>query len=204
MDDTEAYAYCMESIKRRLAVARKTANRKINTGYVRTNAELIALQLRKIAELIALSSICSHREDYERIRENFERDWNAKRILQQVEEINPNFYPKPTRQVKDPDTGKVTETVTVKDGYLTRDELINMVDCCADLLHATNPYALHTRDEDYYDRFNKKAHRWYLEIWELLQHHQVQLVDDDRQWWVVFKAKEDGRTHVYEFQLAVE
>ena len=32
----------------------------------------------------------------------------------------------------------------------------------------------------------------------LLNHHQVQLVDDSRQLWTIMKEKKDGKVHVFE------
>jgi hypothetical protein len=195
--DIQAYIHCMEEIKRRISVVGRVLSGETNTGYVITNAELLAVQLRKVAELIALSTICSHREEYERIRDDFERDWKARLILRDVERINPNFYPKPTRQVKDPETGEIVRAENVKDGYLTREELVDMVDECSALLHATNPYQDNTADPK---EFIGRCKKWRDEILTLLNHHQVQLVDSNSQWWVLMQGKSDGRVHVAEMQ----
>lgn len=90
-EDIQAYIHCMEEIKRRVAVVDRVLSGAANTGFVITNAELLAVQLRKIAELIALSTICSHREEYARIRDDFESDWNARLILRDVERVNPDL-----------------------------------------------------------------------------------------------------------------
>ena len=199
--DIQAYIHCMEEIKRRIAVVSRILGGEINTGYLITNAEILAVQLRKVAELIALSSICSHREDYERIRDNFERDWNARLILRDVERINPDFYPKPTRQVKDPETGKVVETKNREGGYLTRDNLIGMVDSCSNILHAFSPYRENLPDPE---QFIEQCKKWRKEIMTLLGHHQVQLVDDDSQWWVIMQTKSDTKVHLFEMSQVDE
>ena len=34
----------------------------------------------------------------------------------------------------------------------------------------------------------------------LLNHHCIQLIDDDQQIWVLIQAESDGKVHVYEFE----
>jgi len=96
--------------------------------------------IRKILELIALSSLVANKNEYARARKNFNRDWNAKFILNDLEKINPKFYPVLTKQILDPTSKKVMKTETVKSGYLTRSEFENICDRCGGLLHANNPF----------------------------------------------------------------
>ena len=42
---------------------------------------------------IALASLVANREEYAKQRANFSTDWNAKRIVDTLERINPKFYP---------------------------------------------------------------------------------------------------------------
>ena len=40
-------------------------------------------------------------------------------------------------------------------------------------------------------------------ICQLLNHHTIQLVDEDSQLWVLMQAMDDGKVHVYEFQAVL-
>jgi hypothetical protein len=60
------------------------------------------LQARKALEAIALAAIAPNRNAYEAFRakakgSDYRRDFNAKKILQQLAQINPKFYPLPLK-----------------------------------------------------------------------------------------------------------
>ena len=191
------YADCMEEIKRRTEVVHGFLGGRCQAMYVQTTAESVCLQLRKILELIALASLAANKEEYEKHRKSFHADWNAKKILASLEKANPEFYPKPTRQVVDETTGTVVETVAVESGYLTKSEFKTIYNKCGAILHAHNPFS---RSEQDINSFLKKVPGWMEMIRVLLNHHQVQLVDQNQQIWVVMKAKSDGKVHVAEFE----
>ncbi len=197
--DRAKYAACMEEIKKRTLVVDAFLNGSRNALYLKTTVESVYLQFRKILELLAMASISANTEYMERY-EGFRRHWNGKRILEYLENVNPNFYPKPTRQVVDPATGRVVEVVDVESGYLTRDEYGQLYDICGDLLHAENPYAQDTQN---IEMRLQEAAEWRSKIVTLLNHHQVQLADSGRQIWVLMRAKSDGNVHVWDFE-AVE
>lgn len=197
--DRAKYAACMEEIKKRTLVVDAFLNGSRNALYLKTTVESVYLQFRKILELLAMASISANTEYMERY-EGFRRHWNGKRILEYLENVNPNFYPKPTRQVVDPATGRVVEVVDVESGYLTRDEYGQLYDICGDLLHAENPYA---EDRQNIEMRLQEAAEWRNKIVTLLNHHQVQLADSGRQIWVLMRAKSDGNVHVWDFE-AVE
>lgn len=122
------YAECMEEIKKRIEVIRAFLDGRCNALYKQTTAEPICLQVRKKLELIALVSLVANKEEYGKNRANFTKDRHAKRILQSVEEINPNFYPFPNAQFLDKVTGKVVEVKAIKTGFLTRKDFENIYD----------------------------------------------------------------------------
>lgn len=186
----------MEEIKKRTEVIHAFLNGKCNALYIRTTAESICLQVRKILELIALASLVANKDEYAKNRANFAKDWNAKKILQSIEEINPNFYPSPSKQILDNLTGKVLSIEKIKSGFLTRPDFENIYDRCGGLLHARNPFSA-SKD---FDNFMSIAPSWMEKIKILLSHHQMQLVQEDLQFWVVMQSNTDGRTQVTLFQ----
>ena len=186
----------MEEIKKRTEVIRAFSDGRANALYKQANAESICLQIRKILELIALSSLVANKDAYAKNRKKFATDWHAKRILADIAVINPDFYPIPSQQVLDANTGKVIKTKKIDSGYLTKQEFENIYDRCGGLLHATNPFS---KQKDI-ENFLKIVPTWMERIMKLLNHHQIQLTQEDLQLWVIMQAKIDGKVHVSLFQ----
>jgi len=201
LDPYVMYADCMEEIKRRPTVIEGFLKGHLTACYLQTTAECIGLQLRKILELIALASMVANQSEYRKHREHFHRDWNGKRILSTLQTANPRFYPVPTRQVRDPSTNKVIETKRIRSGFLTKSDYVRLYDTCGAILHARNPFSKGGQDAR---SFLENAALWMDRIRVLLSHHQIQLLDDDKQVWVLMEAEADGKVHVYEFQRATD
>ena len=165
--------------------------------YLQTTAESVCLQIRKILELIALASIAANKDEYEKHRKNFHADWNAKKILAGLEKVNPNFYPRPTQQVIDEETGTVVETVSIDSGYLTKSEFASLYRKCGVILHARNPFS---RSEQDIRSFLNQVSQWMERIRVLLNHHEIQLVNEDQHLKVMMKSESDGKVYVSLFQ----
>lgn len=189
------YANCMEEIKKRTEVINAFLTGKCNALYKQTTGESICLQIRKILELIALATLVANKEEYAKNRSNFATDWHAKRILLSIEKINPKFYPIPSKQVLDA-SGQVIKLDEIKSGFLTRIDFETIFDRCGGLLHAENPFA-NSKD---INNFLKIVPSWMNKIITLLNHHQIQLVKDDLQFWVVMRANTDEKVQVTLFQ----
>jgi hypothetical protein len=191
-DDAEKYERCMREIRLRTNAIEFQA--RCRPMYKATTIEFACLQIRKILELIALGSLVANKEEYAKQREKFSRDGRAKRILEDIEKINPQFYPYPSKQVIDQKTNKVIEVVPITDGYLTREEFPEVYDACSKALHAANPYG----DEIEYASLERSIPIWLSKITKLLNHHQIQLLDKNQQLWVIMKGKDD-KPHTYIF-----
>ncbi len=137
--DRAKYAACMEEIKKRTLVVDAFLTGSRNALYLKTTVESIYLQFRKVLELIAMASMSASPEYMERY-ERFRHHYNGKRMLGDLERVNPRSYPQPSRQVVDTATGKVVEVVALESGFLTKDEYVELYDICGELLHAENPY----------------------------------------------------------------
>jgi len=194
------YAECMEEIKKRMKVVRAFTDGSANAIYKQTTAESTCLQIRKILELIALSSLVANKEAYAKSRKKFATDWHAKRILSDINTINPDFYPVPTRQILDSSGKKVIEVKKIESGFLTKNGFEKIYDRCGGLLHASNPFS---KSKDI-DNFLKLVPKWMDKIKNLLNHHQVQLIQSDLQLWVLMQAEKDGKVHVTLFQRLEE
>jgi hypothetical protein len=193
-DDIQKYIWAMTEIKLRIEVIDNILNEVKSTGQFPTDMECVALQFRKVLELIALASMCANKDVYSAKRENFYKDWNGKRILDDLEKVNPDFYPQPSKQIVDKKTGRVVRLEKIKEEYLTKELFIRLYDKCSEHLHSYNPYGKYPD----LDELKAEFKEWKNKIVILLNHHQIQLVNQKKQLWVIMRSKDDGKVHVAE------
>lgn len=173
---SEKYLGCMREIKYRTDVIQRFLRLECNAGYLASTAECIALQFRKTLELIALASLVANREEYSKQRANFGSDWNAKKIVDTLETVNPKFYPVPTKPVRMTAEDMVDYDLQPVAEYLTRDDYIVLFDKCCDLLHAANPYS---NSQPPYEQFMNEAPDWLRKTMALLSHHHIYPLDSN-------------------------
>jgi hypothetical protein len=194
--DTQAYIAVMGEIKRRVDVVHALIRNEATVLYRATHVESMVLQVRMITELIALASIAANRSLFEEQRQKFEKHWHPERILKDVEKLNPNFYPRPVKEVASERPGVVNDLVEIKSGFLTREQLIGVHGRCGDLLHAKNPYG---KGVDY-KLYERMVPQWLEQIRVLLNCHQVHLLDSKYFYLVHMKEDRDDGVHMYTFQ----
>jgi hypothetical protein len=186
------YAALMEEIKRRVEVIQRAVSGHYSLPSI-VALELCYVQLRKVCEVFALACLTAHGE-IEGVRRKFlQKTYNADLIIKELGRLHPQFYPIPSQQRLDPFNGKVVEVVTVASGYLTKDELLNLYGKCGTYLHRGSIRQLLTKWEPTVD-FHKIAD-WVGKITTLLNHHQIQTVQPDRQLWVMMNEKHTGKVH---------
>lgn len=103
------------------------------------DGEVVCLLIRKSLEQIAFASLIAHKNEYAKVHADFAKTWNAKRLLERIEAIHPDYYPKPAARPT-VETGCVKHLLDVKDGYLTRDDFVLLYGTCSEVLHTWNPY----------------------------------------------------------------
>ncbi len=136
------YASCMQEIKLRTNAIHSIIKRQTTTLYPYTNLEFICLQIRKILELIAMANLVANKDEYQKIREKFSTDWNAKRILETIEKVNKNFFPTAIyREQLDNEKIKYHWHKKVSN-ILTKDIYIKIYDEISNILHAQNPFKI--------------------------------------------------------------
>ena len=98
------------------------------------------LQLRKALECIAFSAIAPNKGAYEKFREgDFSKDFNAKKIVSQLNKINKDFYPiSLTEPVKDDEN--VWNYGRREKGFLSKKRFEKLYDRLGKYLHADNPW----------------------------------------------------------------
>jgi len=164
------YHDCMYDIKRRIEVISDHLNHVTTEKYLIIEVETVCLQFRKILEKIALMSLVANKEEYAAQHEKFARHYHAERIMNDLEKINPDFYPRPVRLVKE--EGKMDEWIHIEEGFLTKEEFVEIYEKCGGMLHAQNPFAGMKPFREIQECFPD----WLTKICILVDHHQIKLV----------------------------
>ena len=170
--------YCdnLQKIKWRTNAIMDIITQRVTTTYLMTNIEFCALQIRKILELIAFSSLISDMDVYKQQLKNIAKMWNAKRILNDIEKINPDFYPKPI--LIDPNNKMLWQDF--KEPYLTKDKFVSVYEKCSALIHENSPFETDEQIRDKAEEAVKNMVTWMNLIRNLLNTHTVQLYNEPR------------------------
>lgn len=132
--------------------------------------ETVCFQFRKILEKIMLMSLVANREAYAEQNEKYAKHYHAERIMRDLERINPDFYPVPLIRIEK--ENDYDELEQVENGYLMKDELIQIYEICEGMMHAQNPFSAVKPVEELQRRFPV----WLTKICLLLNHHKITLL----------------------------
>jgi hypothetical protein len=186
------YCTLMEDVKTRIGLVRRFTSAEIRVGSEQFAYECVSVQLRKVLELVAFASLCANKEKYASAYADFAKHWRAKALLQALERLHPDFYPRPMKPpFTKPDGTKHLDRVD--DGFLTPDEFVVLYDKCSDVIHTRNPFsALEPRID-----FVHSVDQWLSRIAVLLQLHLMTLAGSSEVWLVSMHEPSDGRVHAY-------
>lgn len=196
MDDTKIYrdlfAYCklMNEVKKRIDAVTNMLRGLTTTSYKATNIEFMCLQIRKMLELISMGSLVLNKEELEAIGQKYTQYWNARLILQDIERLNPDFYPIPIEEVPSSRSGVINDLQNKTSGFLTREDFVKVYEKCGRMMHANNPFGSQA-DLDFYTAMIPE---WQNLIIGLLNCHVIHLkgVEDI----YVIHMKEEGKDDV--------
>lgn len=185
--------YCdfMEEIKRREAALNTllTTETKLPAIVV---SESCYLQLRLMCELLALGCLVAH-GDIEATRSaKLEKASAADFIMHALNDLHPQFYPMPGNQVR---TARGLEVVPVTSGHLTQQEFRTLYRECGENLHRgklKNILADGSKKPNF-----ARIREWDKKLTTLLNHHQIQLKNEDLQLWVIMNG-DKGKVHSFE------
>ncbi len=188
MKPQELYAKQMLEILKRITILKYVIEGKQKFDRDQQKIEFSYLQLRKILELIAFSSLISNKEKYSKAHNNFFKHYKAKGIFDDVEKINPDFYPKPAK-IGFCEASK--HTIITKDANmdgeltpLTKKEFKKLYDISSKVIHIHNPYY---RCKDTIDLIYD-IDTWLRKICSLLDHHMITLAGSNDCWVVIMNA----------------
>ncbi|MBX7146831.1 MAG: hypothetical protein K1X44_05940 [Alphaproteobacteria bacterium] len=168
--DILLYMNHIEKIREKLLFIYDVLTNKISLQSETYNNEIIALQFRKILELIAFSSLIANKEKYSYAYEKWYMHYKSKSILKCIEELNPQFYPDPGVLENDPFTKLfIFKSKKWANDYLTQDDFEELYDYCSEILHIKNPFNTKSHGQKYSwtewsDRILRLLHSYWLEL----------------------------------------
>lgn len=172
---------------------------KITTANESLDTEIVFLQFRKMLEQIAFASLAANKAAYAAARAKFATDWRANRLLEYLAQVNPDFYPQPlyVASVAPFRESRLIRFEPLVDGFLKKDEFVELYDYCGDVLHARNPYGNGGRV------INVRLHvrEWLSRIEKLVGLHHAKLLTGGL--WVGAVPDADGKVHTYTAEPAV-
>lgn len=192
--ELQLYYNCLDKIKRRINVIADHLNKVTTEKYLIIEVETMCLQFRKILEKIMLMSLVANKEQYAAQNEKFAKHYHAERIMRDLEKVNPNFYPTPIKKVQG--EGKISELVSIENGYLTKEELIEIYEKCGGMMHAQNPFASERPLKEIQSHFAE----WLTKICLLLWHHRIGLADGKTMVVALMERKDNGQPQAVIFE----
>ncbi len=188
----DLYCDLMEEIKRRIAVITNITAGLLPLPRI-VAYEICYLQLRMVCELIALACLAAHGDLPEAKGKKLSKAYNADEIIKQLEKLHSNFYPVPSRQICNAQTGRPERVEPITQGYLKKEDLLRLYGECGDVLHRGNLRHILSGKEK--EISFEKISAWTQKIMTLLNHHQIQLIREDEMFWVLMQSGTDGKVH---------
>lgn len=106
--------------------------------------ESICLQLRKILEIIAMSSLISNKKVFNTVKTEIFKEWNAKNIIKEIEKYSKNVFPIESYEYCEFDTSNIFEftnkAIKTSKPILSKDLFCEIYDRCGGILHIANPF----------------------------------------------------------------
>jgi hypothetical protein len=195
--DHANYIKCMEEVKRRVRAIDDILQGTTTTSFQYTNAEFVALQFRKIFELIILATLASHKHLFEGLARKLAKEWQISKVIAIVEKRNPRFFPHPVRRVPSADPRLKDDLVDLNEGFLTQDELVAAHGKIGNLMHANSPY----QETSVVAAFEKEFPVWRTKMMELLNNHIIRFPEEKAFLYIGMQSEETGSVHTALFGL---
>lgn len=147
--------------------------------------ENICLQIRKLLELIAMSSLIMNKEAFEKAEKSFKNMWNAKLILKDIKRIHPQFFPISISGTLTKDDKGIWVMDEIDHEPLTEDSFCKIYDKCGAALHIPNPFS---ENEQLLHELGEKIPLWLDKIYLTMENHMVFLYGTNLAYAVQFNS----------------
>lgn len=179
----EVYALLMNEVRLRSEAVHHAISGK--TGLASWLAQEFAyLQLRLICETISLGCLIAHGEIEATKTNKLQTEWAADKILNRLGKLHADFYPHP-HTMKQLGPGRF-HLDWVREGFMTRAELVSTWHKCAGLLHRGTAKSLLKPENDFPYSF-ADIDQSMRKIATLLKVHRLALFDGKTQFLCIMK-----------------
>ena len=197
--DLSEYAKRMQEIVRRTAAINRIRQASgLGLPWI-VVVEVTYLQLRHILELIATALLVVNKAAVSASGSQQIRSWHAINILDAIEDVNKEFYPKPLNRERKNAEGFMP-LKDIKGDVLTKEKFVTLYRKCGGILHTQNPFAtkksVRYQTSDECKKLLAEADQWQFRIIGLLTQHEFRLKDDE----TMYFAQTVGQH--YNFQVA--
>lgn len=159
------YVNYMTEIKLRIDFLQ---SQQLSTFPKQVGAELIAVQLRKIVEMILFSSLLVNRSEYEAAHKDAAKHWRIKEIIANIKRLNPNYLPIPiTEFIRD---GQKYWDYPMGEQFFSEDDLVAMYQDSSQIIHSYMPFVERSADIDV---FLSKVNARIAKIIRTLNGHKI-------------------------------
>lgn len=171
------YCNLMHDIKTRIDAMRRLSRNEGNLPeHVAYECE--QLQIRMISETLAVACLLVHGDIEGARSKRLTKAYQADFIIKALEQLHPRFYPRPLNPV--PHEGGMFEVENVKDGFLTKDEMLASYRESANHLHVGSLADFLANETAVSNRAAVKD--WVRKLIQLLSVHTIYLADEPDAW----------------------
>ena len=174
--DIAQYCALMEEVKSRVESVNQLMAMPGIT--IRTRVESICLQLRMLLELIVFSSLVSNKDVWQRSQKELQSSQDISKKVRELLRLHPNFYPVPV-DLAESTPGE--EPAHRTEGFLSKDQLVEVYGRLGNILHAENPLGKETD----YRFFIDSVPGWLSEVMSLLECHKVYLYHRPEEFYLI-------------------
>lgn len=192
----EMYLKAMYELRQRTVAVGLMCNNMylVKKGGNVFDIENICLQIRKLLELIAMSSLIMNKEAFEKAEKSFKTMWNAKLILKDIKRIHPQFFPMSISGTlsKNENGSWVMDEINHKP--LTEETFCKIYDKCGAALHIPNPFS---ENENLFHELGEKIPMWLDQIYLTMENHMVFLYGTDLAYAIQFNGLDLDKNITY-------
>lgn len=196
--DIKQYCDQMEAIKADLQDVRN----QWNSEPEKTDklVDMAGVATRKLLEKIAFATLISNKDNPGRTIEEMRNWWNPREILNEIEKVHPDCFPKPL-EIKSRKEDPAQPFRLKTKGVLNKERLIGIYKELNPLAHSTNPLA----DQPDYSRYRVSIPQWLDLIASTMEIHQVKLFHHRDHFYVVkMSGDRDGSVQCTTFTRNAE
>lgn len=191
-DRAGVYCAALDEVRARLNVVQSVCGGVVTAGSEQFDYEIVAINLRKALEHIAFGSLTANSSAYEAVHADIQKVWRAKKLLERLEQVHKDFYPKALKppSITHEHGGRRLHFDDLAAGFLTRAEFVELYDACSQVIHSRNPFSSTSSIT-----FGRAPSEWAERIRLLLSFHLFRLSGYPQVWLGELQGP-DGKAHV--------